>query len=132
MRKSKLITDPIKHNYVYLIREREFIRTNDEIYKLGKTTQTPNSRLQGYPKESEVLLYIDVNDCHAMEKELISEFDERYKHRDDIGREYYEGDLNDMKRTFFGVIGKTFNGPYVPLAGGKLKWLWGLIKRIFV
>ena len=110
MRKSKLLVGKNAHNYVYLIREREFIRTSENIYKLGKTTQVPNSRLQGYPKKSEVLLFIDVLDCHKTEKVLISEFDERFTHRFDIGREYYEGDLNLMKRTFFEVTGRDFIG----------------------
>ena len=30
---------------------------NENIFKIGKTTQTPNSRLGGYPKGSEVYIY---------------------------------------------------------------------------
>lgn len=101
-----------KHNFVYLIREREFVRLNENVYKLGKTTQLPNSRLQGYPKSSQVILFIDVFDCHQTEKRLIQTFDQQFECRRDIGREYYQGDLNAMKRTFFNIIDSEFTGPY--------------------
>lgn len=100
------------HNYVYLIREREFVRNGEQTYKLGKTTQLPNSRLAGYPKGSEVILFIDVKNCHDTEKRLMEQFDGLYKHKKEYGREYYEGDLNNMKRTFFDVIDKEFTEPY--------------------
>lgn len=111
-----------KHNYVYLIREREFIRCNDPVYKLGKTTQLPNSRLSGYPKHSEVLLFIDVFDCHFTEKELMKYFDNLFICRRDIGREYYEGDLNFMKRTFFDVIGREFEVAHILTNNDSYAW----------
>lgn len=128
---SKLLLTKITHNYVYLIREREFIRTNEQIYKLGKTTQTPNTRLQGYPKESEVILFIDVADCHKTENILKDEFDKLYIHRKDIGREYYEGDLNSMKRTFFEVVSRDFTGTYVVPSNSWTSWSWIIFKKIW-
>lgn len=38
--------------YVYLVREREFLRLNEPTFKVGKTKNEPNSRLGGYPKGS--------------------------------------------------------------------------------
>ena len=35
-------------NYVYLIQEREFIKTNEKIYKLGKSKQEHNKRANQY------------------------------------------------------------------------------------
>ena len=113
----------IKHNYVYLIREREFMRLKEPIYKIGKTTQLPNTRLAGYPKGSEILLYIDVENCHNTEKSILAVFDTRYKCRRDIGREYYEGDLNDMKRAFFKIVDDEFTDPYI-LPGNRPSWAW--------
>lgn len=104
----------MKNNFVYLIREREFIRLKESVYKLGKTTQLPNTRLQGYPKSSQIILFMDVFDCHKTEKKLISSFDNLFTCRRDIGREYYEGDLNLMKRTFINIIDSEFEGLYVP------------------
>lgn len=94
------------NDFVYLLQEREFIKTQEPIFKIGKTTQTPNARLRGYPNQSRVILYIDVSaaGCHAVEDSLIAEFDKLYIHRADIGREYYEGDLEKMKSTFFRIV----------------------------
>lgn len=117
-------------SYVYLIREREHIRMEEEVYKLGKTTQEPNSRLAGYPKDSQVILYMDVPDCHKTERTLMSVFDERFINRRDIGREYYEGDLNYMKRTFMDIANAEFDGEYVPVELGWMKWGWRLIRRM--
>lgn len=116
-------------NYVYLLREREHIRLNEDTYKLGKTTQEPNSRLAGYPKGSEVILFIDVEDCHKTESTLIREFDTNFEHKKEYGREYYNGDLNKMKQTFFSVVGEEFTQPYTP----KLNWkstIWRYIKNL--
>lgn len=120
-----------KYNYVYLIREREFVRMSEHVYKLGKTTQLPNSRLQGYPKSSQILLFIEVFDCHCTEKCLIKSFDELFISRRDIGREYYEGDLNAMKRTFFHVIGKEFTSDYTPPSDGWTSSIWSTVVGLF-
>jgi len=88
------------HNYVYLLQLREFVRNNENVFKLGKTTQLPNTRLRGYPKQSRVILFIEVEDCHTTEATLKKEFDERYTHEARYGREYYSGELLQMKETF--------------------------------
>jgi hypothetical protein len=92
----------LHHNYIYLIREREFIvHGNTPIYKIGKTTQNINKRLSCYPKNSELLLAIQVNDAHMAEKELLKEFQQRFIHRKDIGNEYFEGNENEMMKLIF-------------------------------
>jgi len=113
-----------KH-YVYLLREREHLRLDEPTYKLGKTTQEPNSRLAGYPKGSEVILFIDVQNCHSTESTLIREFDANFEHKKEYGREYYSGDLNKMKQTFFSVVNQEFEQPYVPnLSWRSTVWRW--------
>jgi hypothetical protein len=84
------------NQYIYIIREREFIRTNEAIYKLGKTKRTPNERCGGYPKHSDVILFIKVSDCDDLETLLIREFKLKFKHLPDYGNEYFEGDCDDM------------------------------------
>ena len=83
-------------NYIYLLQEREFIKTNENIYKIGKTKQKNNDRLKQYPKGSILLFQMICNSCDTSEKELIEKFKKKYKHREDIGSEYFEGDYNDM------------------------------------
>ena len=55
----------------YILREREFIRLNENIYKIGKTKQPINKRLSQYPKGSELLLCLKVNNCDKFEKNII-------------------------------------------------------------
>lgn len=85
-----------KINYIYLIREREFVRLNENVYKIGKTEMEPNTRLSGYPKKSEILLFLIVDNCHKSENLLIEEFKKKFIWRKDIGREYFEGNRHDM------------------------------------
>lgn len=83
-------------NYFYIIREREFIKTNENIYKIGKTTQELHKRMSAYPKDSESILSLKVPDCHEFEKIMIKTFKENFVQRTDIGTEYFEGDPNRM------------------------------------
>jgi hypothetical protein len=82
--------------HLYLIKEREFIKTNESILKLGKTTDIKR-RMPAYPKDSRVMVifYCDTN-IHNVERRLIQLFDSRFVKRMDIGHEYYEGDEQEM------------------------------------
>ncbi len=84
--------------YIYLLQEREFIKTKENIYKIGKTTQPNHERLKQYPKGSSLLLQSVCSDCNIIEKELINEFKHKFKQRLDIGIEYFEGNYIDMIR----------------------------------
>ena len=60
--------------YVYLIHEREFIKTSENIFKIGKSKQENNKRINQYPKQSKLLLQIVCDNCDILEKELIISF----------------------------------------------------------
>ena len=79
--------------HLYMIKEREFIKTKENIYKIGKSTNI-KSRMPSYPKNSCIygIVYCSL-DIHRAEKDLINHFDKRFKNRPDIGREYYEVDV---------------------------------------
>lgn len=83
-------------NYIYLLQEREFITTEQNIYKLGKTKQENLQRFKQYPKGSKLLLQQVCDVCDILETELIRDFKNKYTHRKDIGNEYFEGDYNNM------------------------------------
>jgi hypothetical protein len=87
------------NNYVYLLREREFIKTGECIYKIGKTKQERLNRFQNYPNGSELLIHLMCIDCNIAERELIKIFCEKYKQRKDIGTEYFEGNSISMINT---------------------------------
>lgn len=86
--------------HLYLIKEREFLKTKENIYKIGKTKDIKH-RMPSYPKDSRVyVIYYCASDIHKVEKELIKEFDKKFKKRIDIGNEYYETD-QDIVHHFF-------------------------------
>lgn len=90
--------------YIYLLQEREFIKTNENIFKIGKTKQNNNDRLKQYPKGSVLLFQIICSDCDNIERSLIKIFKEKYKQCKQIGNEYFDGDKKDMIKTIYDNI----------------------------
>ena len=90
--------------YIYLLQEREFITTKQNIYKLGKTKQENLQRFKQYPKGSKLILQQVCYDCDMLEIQLIREFKNKYIHRRDIGNEYFEGDYNEMVKDIYNKI----------------------------
>lgn len=90
--------------FIYIIREREFIRLGEPVYKIGKTTQDINKRTMSYPKNSELLMCVAVGDCHSAEKECINYFVNKYKHHTEYGREYFSGSLRSMMADILSII----------------------------
>ena len=84
-----------KIGYIYIIKEREFINSNTNIYKIGRT-QNILERVKNYPKNSKLHYTIFVNDVVNTETKLIKLFICHFNHRKDIGREYFEGDVKQM------------------------------------
>jgi hypothetical protein len=82
--------------YIYLLQEREFIKTKEEIYKIGRISKNNLIRFNQYPKDSELIIQIKCKDSKNEEKELIIKFKDKFKQRKDIGNEYFEGDYNLM------------------------------------
>lgn len=85
----------MRSGHIYLIYEREFMRLGDNVYKIGRTDNVKR-RLTQYPKGSRLLFSIYTPDCLTAERELIRHFNGAYKHRGDIGREYFEGESHEM------------------------------------
>lgn len=88
----------MKIEYIYLLQEREFVKTNEHIFKIGKTKQENNKRFLQYPKRSILLLQSSCNDCDILEKKIIKLFKQKYIHKKDIGNEYFEGNYKLMKK----------------------------------
>jgi hypothetical protein len=83
-------------SYIYLIQEREFIKTKEPIYKIGKSRQEPMKRINQYPKGSICLLHIICKDCDKIETELINIFKKKYEQMKEVGNEYFKGNFYDM------------------------------------
>lgn len=90
--------------YMYVIMEREFIKTGEPVYKIGMTNQyDPRKRLQNYPHDSRVLLLVEKPDARRSEnivKDLLRAHRE-IVHRTDIGVEYFEGDPTCITQIVF-------------------------------
>ena len=90
--------------YIYLLREREFIKTNEEIYKVGMTKKENFERFNQYPKGSLLLFQMICNDCANIEKDIIKIFKEKFIQKKNIGTEYFEGDFNEMIEIIYSTI----------------------------
>ena len=99
--------DDNNNEFIYLIKEREFIKTKEPIYKIGKTKQENLQRIKSYPNGSILLLYIITNDCDKKEKEIIQKFKEHFIHKKDIGNEYFMGDYNHMINIILSIISNS-------------------------
>lgn len=83
-------------HYIYMLKEREFIKTKENVFKIGKTTQNNLGRFSQYPNGSILYFQMICKDCHKIEKIIINSFRLKYINRSDIGTEYFQGDHNDM------------------------------------
>lgn len=83
-------------HYIYLIKEREFVKSGEDIYKIGKTKQQNLKRLQNYPKGSKLIFQCICDNCDTTEVRLINIFKKKYIQQNDIGIEYFKGDYKDM------------------------------------
>lgn len=82
--------------YIYLLQEREFIKTKEDVYKVGMTKKENYERFNQYPKGSVLLFQMICNNCKHMEKMVLTKFKETFKQRKDIGNEYFEGEYKKM------------------------------------
>jgi hypothetical protein len=80
---------------IYLIKEREFIKCNEDIYKIGKSNIL-NNRIKQYPKGSSLHLIIFCEKCEDIEKELIKLLTKKFKIRTEYGAEYFEGKIDKI------------------------------------
>ena len=94
------IDDPefVPKGVIYLLQEREFIKTGEQVYKIGRSKQFV-TRMSSYPTGSRVHLVVSVSDPIGLENKLKQLFVQRFKHRNDYGSEYFEGSLKLMMDT---------------------------------
>ena len=83
-------------NYIYILREREFMRLGQDVYKLGRTTQRNLKRLLQHSKGSELLFQSICSNCRETETGIRVIFMDNYRYRDDFGTKYFEGCIFEM------------------------------------
>lgn len=93
-----------KSQYIYLLHEREFIKTNEPIYKIGKTKQENLKRFNSYPNGTLLILQILCNDCDKYEKLILNTFKEKFIQKKEIGNEYFMGNCLAMIDIIYNII----------------------------
>lgn len=90
--------------YIYVIIEREFIKTNEKIYKIGKTGHEKFKRFNQYPKNSILLYYQKTNDYENMEKQILLKLKEKFIQKKNIGNEYFDGNIVEIVKEIIEII----------------------------
>ena len=110
--KGMTYTTDEKHGYIYLVRTREFKSLNRTIYKVGRTSQCPDTRitrLHKYTKGSEIYLILQchIDDVSLIEKEILEQFCHKWDPGPDGSEDFIiptASDLMDAKTIIFNAI----------------------------
>ena len=97
--------------YVYIIRECDFVRLNEDIYKIGRTAQiNPEDRFQKYRKGTEIVGFFGVKDSIECENKIIKCFSNHIniKKMNEYGKEYFQGDKNILLNEILQIV-KHYN-----------------------
>lgn len=84
------------NQYVYILKTREFLRTGENIFKIGRTEQKNVKRFEQYPKGSTLYFQSVCDNCRECERKIINQFKNKFIQRKEFGNEYFEGDLKEM------------------------------------
>jgi hypothetical protein len=98
------INTKARNDYVYVIKEREFIKSGENIYKIGRTERGYHKRVSQYPNNSIVFEIVKVPDAKKYESVIKKVFIERFRQRKDIGFEYFEANILDIRKMLHRII----------------------------
>lgn len=88
----------------YIIKERESIRLNEKVFKIGITERTFKKRFDNYPKGSKALLVYSVKDARKIETIVKKLFKKKFELV--RGNEYFKGPLSQMIEDVINIIDK--------------------------
>lgn len=82
--------------YVYLL--RVFAGAKDNIFKYGRTARHFPERFKEYSKVNPIIVMVlACQQSNLLEKRTLKQIRERFVQRPDLGREYFEGPIDDIK-----------------------------------
>ena len=93
--------------YVYIIRECDFVRLNENIYKIGRTAKAnPEDRFQKYRKGTEIVGFFGVKDSIECENKMIKCFSNHtnIKKMSEYGKEYFQGNKNELLNEILQIV----------------------------
>lgn len=91
---------------IYVVHEREFVRSGEPVFKPGRTGDLWG-RLKGYPKGTMLVTFrhcaVSESKLVELETGLLAELmrNPRLRQRTDFGREYFEGDVEEVVSVVF-------------------------------
>ena len=93
------------HGFIYMIRTRASLNANENVYKIGKTHRSFNSRMSGYDKGYEIILVVPVASgiLDIAERDILEHIGQHFKQRTDYGQEYFEGDRMQLVKRMIEV-----------------------------
>lgn len=97
------------YDSVYLLQTRESLHKNDNVFKVGRTSQDELKRFNCYPKGSKLHLHISCFDGVNVEAKIINTFTDKYDNAEIYGNEYFHGNLCDMIKDILHIIGLNFD-----------------------
>lgn len=98
--------------FLYIARLREFVNLDVPVYKVGRTYDM-KKRSGQYPKGSEIVSFVTTDkDIISLEKDWIAKCKCHLTHRSDLGREYFEGDVEIIKTLCKYICDGSSNADY--------------------
>lgn len=98
---NNTINTSISDNYVYILQDRTSVKLAENIYKIGKSKQANLKRFNSYPKGYKIIMLVECFDCDTVENKLIELFKSKYEQVSEYGREYFKGNVAEMKKDIF-------------------------------
>lgn len=89
---------------VYIVHDAVAIATNENVYKIGRTSQQDLSRFKNYTKGSKLIFLTICNNCNIIEKKIIELFKTKYIIREDRGLEFFQGECIMMIKDIIEII----------------------------
>ena len=88
--------------YIYIIRTKEFVTNDENVYKIGKTKRSdPFKRFNEYEEGYEIYMFIAVENSTRIEYLIITLFKTKYKRFKSL--EYFKGDIVSMINDIFSL-----------------------------
>ena len=97
------------YDSIYLLQTRESLYKNDDVFKVGRTSQDELKRFNNYPKGSKLHLHISCFDGVNVENKIMKVFSEKYSCAEIYGKEYFHGNMCDMIKDILHIIGLNFD-----------------------
>ena len=92
--------------YIYLIKTHESTQFDDEVYKIGRTSQL-NCKQQ-YPKGGISLFQMICKNSVSAENDIKQLFNTKYRPRTEYGTTYFQGNLASMIEDISAIVMNTF------------------------